>query len=372
MLEALGDPLNIGFLLIMLVVFQTSLPPGHRRSRQWHYHRLAPALLTGLGILGTFAGIMRGLLAFDVGKVAESVPLLLHGMTTAFLTSIAGLTLSLTHRVISLRRSQTEQPTSGNTLGDVVDAVQGLRKTVSTGQKSLVLQLEQLAATVGGTTDTSLISQITLFRTESRDSQVALRRSLDSFAEKVSELGSKALIEALEGVIRDFNANLTSQFGDNFKELNAAVKALVQWQDQYRVHLENLQARFEAVEEGLNDTRRALTSIVGVINDIPAPLNEIGELLNLLRSEHEKLVAILEAYSQMRDKAVEAFPQIERRVVEIVDTLGRAGSQGMSRASEASEIISRAAEELAVREGEATAHLRESARQHAEESRANS
>ena len=38
---------------------------------------------------------------------------------------------------------------------------------------------------------------------------------------------SKALISALQDVIRDFNVKISEQFGDNFKQLNVAVGRLL-------------------------------------------------------------------------------------------------------------------------------------------------
>ena len=52
--------------------------------------------------------------------------------------------------------------------------------------------------------------------------------------QKLAESNSKALIIALQEVIRDFNTKITDQFGDNFKQLNQAVGAMLEWQKQYR------------------------------------------------------------------------------------------------------------------------------------------
>ena len=39
-----------------------------------------------------------------------------------------------------------------------------------------------------------------------------------SFAEKMVENNQKAIIEALQEVIKDFNTKLNNQFGENFKQ----------------------------------------------------------------------------------------------------------------------------------------------------------
>ncbi len=57
-----------------------------------------PSLLTSLGILGTFIGLMRGLAGLDMTspvKIMEGIPTLIDGMRFAFATSIAGIACSL-------------------------------------------------------------------------------------------------------------------------------------------------------------------------------------------------------------------------------------------------------------------------------------
>jgi hypothetical protein len=58
-----------------------------------------PGIFTGLGIIGTFTGLMQGLQAFDVsedpGKVRESLQFLLHGVSEAFVVSAAAITIAM-------------------------------------------------------------------------------------------------------------------------------------------------------------------------------------------------------------------------------------------------------------------------------------
>ena len=48
-------------------------------------------MVVTFGILGTFIGIFLGLISFQVTDIYGSVPKLLEGLKTAFLTSIAGM-----------------------------------------------------------------------------------------------------------------------------------------------------------------------------------------------------------------------------------------------------------------------------------------
>ena len=63
-----------------------------------------PGSLTGLGILGTFYGLLNGLggIRFSsVEVVVDSITLLVRGIDTAFYTSIAGVALSLLFEIIT-------------------------------------------------------------------------------------------------------------------------------------------------------------------------------------------------------------------------------------------------------------------------------
>ena len=67
--------------------------PGHAQLAE-----LIPGLLTSLGILGTFIGLMQGLTSVDFSNAQgtiESIPQLLSGMRFAFATSVAGISCSL-------------------------------------------------------------------------------------------------------------------------------------------------------------------------------------------------------------------------------------------------------------------------------------
>ena len=50
-----------------------------------------PTFISTLGVLGTFWGITKGLLAFDTTDLDRSIPGLLDGLKTAFFTSLAGM-----------------------------------------------------------------------------------------------------------------------------------------------------------------------------------------------------------------------------------------------------------------------------------------
>ena len=87
----------VGLLLLLF-----GLAAHWKRTNQHHaFTQYAPTLLTTLGILGTFCGIVAGLLGFDVNQIDASIGALLAGMKTAFTTSLAGMALALLYKVLT-------------------------------------------------------------------------------------------------------------------------------------------------------------------------------------------------------------------------------------------------------------------------------
>ena len=87
MLNGLGEDGIIGVVVVLLILFFLS---GLLFSK---FRQVAPALMTSLGIFGTFCGIFIALypLDFSPGQMNDSIAALLDGMTTAFVTSLLGI-----------------------------------------------------------------------------------------------------------------------------------------------------------------------------------------------------------------------------------------------------------------------------------------
>jgi hypothetical protein len=135
-------------IIWIIALFALSVMPKSTRNYK--------SEIVSLGVLGTFIGIAMGLYHFDVSNLKESMPHLLDGLKTAFITSGVGIFFSI------------------------------------------VL---------------SMLKPIKQNRSET--------------------------LAALEIVVEEFNNNLTEQFGDNFKELNEAVKNMIVWQQNYRTNIQN-------------------------------------------------------------------------------------------------------------------------------------
>lgn len=315
-----------------------------------------PTLLSSLGILGTFAGIVIGLLAFNPSDINHSITNLLWGLQTAFFTSIIGVFLSITFKAFeSFLTKQEQQETE-----EEDNSIEGL----------LIAQnqyLYQIAKSINDeNTDSSLVNILKLYRSDAADQRKqmitamqtitnaqaqqnqhqadskallqAMTERQEVFASqlwlemaKVSEALSKSATEqvimALKQVIVDFNNNLTEQFGDNFKQLNAAVGALVQWQENYRQQLVQMIEQYSQGVQAITQTETSVAHISQESAQIPVVMDKLKSVLDANQHQLDGLNDHLQVFQTMRDKAIEAVPQIERRIDETIMGVQAASAQ---------------------------------------------
>ena len=190
----LSNTITITIVTAILILFFISMRKTAKRNFKNE--------IVSLGVLGTFLGIAIGLFHFDVTDIKTSLPLLLEGLKTAFITSGVGIFFSI---IISINKP---------------------------------------------------------------------------FKQNNSEV-----LGALEGIVKEFNHNLTVQFGDNFKQLNEAVTKMIIWQDNYKTQIiEN--------EESLNHILQELKTITLSKENQEKHISQL--INNLASSSHEVKISLEE------------------------------------------------------------------------------
>lgn len=312
--------LIVGILLVAL--YQAS------KGRHARFVQHAPNLMTSLGILGTFVGIVIGLLGFDVTSIDTSIRQLLEGMKTAFITSLAGMLSSIIFKSLANWKFAAKREVSAApeevTPAHILGSLEKQNQT-----------LEQVARCLSASEEGSVVGQLKMVRTDLSDGLNQQRKAratfeaklfgeMQNFADLLSKSATEVVIEALRQVIVDFNKNLTEQFGENFKALDESVKKLVDWQGEYRVQVEHMGQQFQRSVDAVDSTKDAIQRISEDCQRIPVVMGELRDILEVNQHQIQELQRHLEAFVTMRDKAVEAVPEIQRQVVGVADQLGAA------------------------------------------------
>ncbi len=280
------------------------------------------SILTILGVLGTFVGIAYGLYEFDPVKIRESVPTLLGGLKVAFVTSIVGIFLAIILKFQAANRSRKEEEaggikTTGATIDDLASSLAKIYESQKNEGENTRKSLESIEKALTGEGETTVVTQLQKMRTAFLDKQDELIKSFDEFAVKMAEYNYSALIKALQEVIRDFNAKINEQFGENFKQLNQAVEKILVWQEQYREQMDELAEEFRVAAKAIEHSQKALTDIARESERIGSNAEKLEPILNAMEDRQKTLNDHLSAFSDLSEKAREAFPIIENRLNEL-------------------------------------------------------
>lgn len=222
------------------------------------------------------------------------------------------------------------------------DVLADTKNELTGGQAKILGQLETLTSTISDKSDLTITSQANegsetrktlanmqseltgrqnkafiqlreLTKTVSYEHS-QLRKEFENFsknvAESITELATKELISSLTKVIDQFNTQLSTQFGDNFKQLNEAVGKTVAWQEQYRQQMNTLAEEFRIAAESIEKSKESVALIAKRSESIVACTEKLDPILHTLNDQ-------LDAFNALRQRAHKAFPLIESRLDEL-------------------------------------------------------
>ncbi|QMW16851.1 MULTISPECIES: chemotaxis protein [Pseudoalteromonas] len=193
-------------------------------------NKTIPALLTSIGVAGTFLGITLGLSEFDLGNVGNDSTALLHsaavlltGMKTAFATSLAGLVTSAFMIVIlkwrisstNIARKNVAHFLSKNCLeATPLDVLHEIASNTNTGEQvDLSSAFNKL--------NENMSKQLTQFE------QLAESFNGNIISEKISSAVNNSLVENIVPVFNDLTTELKALKTDNELNHKQLVESLV-------------------------------------------------------------------------------------------------------------------------------------------------
>ncbi len=348
--STITDTIFIGIIIIFFVALIKS------RTKDSAFTTYAPTLMTSIGVFGTFLGIVCGLQEFQIDQIDESIKTLLDGLKTAFYTSLFGMGMSMIYKVIvstGVHKKAQEQSRESIGFLDLYESMQEQNSTLSKMHLAIV-----------GDSDTSLTTQLKTLRLDINDQQKIMSRALTSidkrskaqetkfdefqlklwtqmenFAEMLSKSATEQVIQALKEVIADFNRNLTEQFGENFKHLNEAVLKLVEWQENYKEQLLELEKQFKISVKGIVLSQRAISQIETEAKQIPISMEKLTPIIQTNQNQIEELNRHLLAFQDIKNNAVAALPEIQQQIDQTIQGMVEAKSSLIDSVSQSAQSI---------------------------------
>jgi hypothetical protein len=347
-----GDMLGhlvLTLCFVLWMVFKVYIP--HR------FEHSTPSELTTVGILGTFSGIAVGLFPFLLstgGDISKNIPGLINGIAVATICSICGMFLALLskraqRKVRLAQKNHTEKRHEGATADTLAELLTQLLEQSRLQNENMIALRNSIA--------TSDEEAVTLVLKNGNTAillmQERLQKSFDSFAAKMVHDNSESLVTALQEVIRDFNTKITDQFGDNFKHLNLAVGQLLEWQENYRVHITALQGQIDQCVNSAQHSSVALSEIADKSQSVVDAARRLEQLLVSYDSHQAKLSQSLDSFGALSREASEAFPIIEGNLKQLTQEFSNAVIASTSEIQETVTKTSRLLEEQVTKLDEA-------------------
>lgn len=180
---------------------------------------LIPSLLTSLGILGTFMGMVNGLAGLDFSnsaKIMEGIPVLLDGMRFAFGTSIAGVCCSIAFNMIN----RILQGTAYRAIDDFVECFTSLAMSRPLDNDvQLICQNQDSNHMLSGLSD----MLPTVMETTITRSMQPVAQAMDNFLIGATRAQVDGVSRIVGNFVQQMNASLNDQFialGRTMTEIN--------------------------------------------------------------------------------------------------------------------------------------------------------
>lgn len=210
---------------------------------------VVPSLLTSLGILGTFIGLMRGLGGLDVSdaaKTMDSIPQMIGGMTFAFMTSIAGIACSLIFNMLN----RMAYGSATRAIDDFHDAFTDLvmQKPLEDNVQLICQQedrsalLRHLSGDIGSRVSEGIVSSV-------ERSLAPVTQNMNNFI-----LGqTQAQIDGVAGIANQFVMQMNRSLGGQFTQLGQTLSQVNQAQ---AVSFESMERTMSAADQILEGMRQ--------------------------------------------------------------------------------------------------------------------
>jgi|GEM_PF-1018397 len=295
------------------------------------------AQIVSIGVLGTFVGIFIGLQNFDPTSMKESIYHILEGLKTAFATSILGMGSALFLSIYQKIRDQISEDSKSEEeilieINRKLDNLDNLSFLPRLDNSMLITKLEQMMTKIqgggsGGGSQSSEAILKTLIDIKNQNIRAnfaisellsnnftTLNNSMAEATRQLSQGATQEIINALQGVIKNFNDNLMEQFGGNFDKLNQSVIKLVEWQDKYKEHVQDMENRFELSTSSIEKAEKSIVTISHSNENILQVYENLRDIIETYKSQTDGLKNNMESIANIVPKTSDMFEKMDSQL----------------------------------------------------------
>ena len=290
-----------------------------------------PGIFTGIGIIGTFSGLIKGLAAFEITEKPEEarshLSLLLHSVSDAFIISAAAILIAMVVTVaervtITLRYKQVER------LCQLIDSLY----TSGVGEEYLKRLVEASEDNATQTTQLkdSLVSDLKVMMTNLVDRQIeATQNSHKMLATNITESITSSLSGPMDTLSRVVERASQNQ-GENVQEALSDIIAgfMAKLEDTFGGQQKGLNALMQETTASMRETRDRFAELVNSLGNVG---NTVGVTMT------EQLTRAMEqAEQRQRDMNI----QMRQFVEQIQELVSQSQTETSSKLHDALEMLS--------------------------------
>ena len=255
----------------------------HLNLRFWNS---VPALLVGLGILGTFVGMVWGLMPFsdvdftNTNQIREAIKELLSGVSTAFVTSVWGMLASFLFNGLEKRG-----------IGRVSRAIADLQRaldrifTLTRAEEIAMRQQDELAQQTAAlkSFSTDLADRIKIAMDNIMSERLEnLHQSLTQLHDQNTE-GRREIIQELHNAPEAFSNAMVEQLAPSLDKLNETVEELREQKEE---------SSTDAIRQLVEEFQRSLSgTATAQMEELARTVGNASQSLMSLPSQMEQMIA---------------------------------------------------------------------------------
>ena len=314
---------------------------------------LIPSLLTSLGILGTFMGMMSGLSGLDFTsseKIIEGIPVLLDGMRFAFGTSVVGVSCSICFNMLN----RILQGSGYRAIDDFVECFTSLAMSRPLDNDvQLIFQNQDSNHMLSGLSDVLPTTLATVMESSVTRAMQPVAQAMDNFLIGATRAQVDGVARIVGNFVQQMNASLNDQFialGRTMTEINqnqqVAMEQVVQSMQAADVIVQDAQQLRGVSQEVMDRFSQYMQEMSAAQQRDALFEKNASALLEKMQRTNDAHTHALQLVGESHRALLNSMSDFSNRSNAAVDGLRRSSEDDQKRMHEASAAMRSASEEL--------------------------
>lgn len=277
---------------------------------------LIPSLLTSLGILGTFMGMVNGLSGLDFtssDKIIDGIPILLDGMRFAFGTSVVGVSCSICFNMIN----RILQGSGYRAIDDFVECFTSLAMSRPLDNDvQLICQNQDSNHMLSGLSEVLPGTLATVMEGSVSRAMQPVAQSMDAFL-----IGAtRAQVDGVSRIVGSFVQQMNISLNDQFVQLGRTMTEINQHQ---QASLEQVAQAMQASGVIVSDVQQLHSVSQEVLTHFERYVQELSATRERDVQFEQSAAALLEKLQKMNETQTQALRQVSEGHTALLNSMSQ-------------------------------------------------